>query len=327
MLILGMFLSACAQTDVLETHTETSTMEGTLRPYPTETETATPLPTGYNSPTPSPTITPTPTQVFYEVQSGDDMYSIANRFGVEPSALMTANPTVNPSLLQVGTSLLIPVTLMPEATPTVPVEISPTPTGEQQVSLSSPDCYPDALGGLWCFVLASNNQDGDLENVSGLIVLGEGENARQEIGVTPLNLLPADESLPLVAYFQPPVSPNATATAALDFVLPVMSEDDRYLPVELAEPNISLRNDNKIAEVSGAFILPADQPDAEYVWVVATAFDADGRIVGVRRWESEGSLAAGASVSFDLLVYSMGEAIDRVDLLSEARRLRVSPEG
>jgi len=92
-------------------------------------------------------------------------------------------------------------------------------------ALPAPDCYPDALGGMWCFVLVKNDEAGALENVTGLIKLQQGEEIRQEIALTPLNLLPAGESLPLTAYFPPPVSEEYSISASVDFFLPVLPED------------------------------------------------------------------------------------------------------
>ena len=325
LLIISFALAACAPGSPELTQTATRTAAGTLRPYPSDTPTATPLPTGYSSPTPSPTITPTPTQVLYEVQRGDDMYSIAFRYGIEPSVLMTANPTVNPGLMSVGTSLLIPITPMPEATPTMPAEPSPTPTLRYEAQLV-PDCYPDAFGGLWCFVLFENNEPAAIENVTGMVILGEGEDARQEIALTPLNVLPSGESLPLVAYFHPPLPAAYSVTAQVDFLLPMMPDDDRYLPITAAEQTVTLRDNDRVAQVEGALVLPDDAADAAYVWVNATAFDVEGHVVGVRRWKAGEDIQAGERVTFNILVYSLGGPIDRVDLLFEALRVPVESD-
>lgn len=44
----------------------------------------------------------------YSVQSGDTMSGIAQRFGVSLSALMGANPTVNPRAMRIGQKIVIP---------------------------------------------------------------------------------------------------------------------------------------------------------------------------------------------------------------------------
>jgi hypothetical protein len=53
--------------------------------------------------------------------------------------------------------------------------------------------------------------------------------------------------------------------------------------------------------------------------VLATAYDAAGEVVGIRRWESPDALKAQAPVAFDFSVSSLGPAISKVDFLAEAR--------
>lgn len=257
------------------------------------------------------------------------MYSIAFLYGISPQQLMTANPDVNPRAMIVGTELLVPVTPTPPQaapTPTPTVALSPTPT-PRYCTLHTPDCYSDALGGLWCFVLIENSEDGALENVSALITLGEGDSARQEISIMPLNLLPAGKALPLVAYFQPPVTEDTPVSAEVDFLLPVMADDQRYLSVDILETSVGKNQDGRVATVSGTLSLSANQPDAEYVWISLTAFDAAGKIVAVRRWEQAAGMAAGSALSFTTTLYSLADAIDRVDLIVEAQPVSAESEG
>jgi hypothetical protein len=61
------------------------------------------------------------------------------------------------------------------------------------------------------------------------------------------------------------------------------------------------------------------EPTAGLIWLVAVAYDADGQIVGFRRWEWRGSISAGAFQPFAIIVYSQGPAIDHVEMLVEAR--------
>ncbi len=327
LLVNGSFLTACLPPKPPETETpvgSSPTLDGTLRPYPSETATPSPLPTDYVSPTPSPTMTLSPTPIYYEVVLGDDMYSIAFRFNLSPEAIMTANPTVNPRAMTVGTLLLIPITPVPEAPegtiPTSTPDLSPTPTPRYE-NLRAPDCYPDALGGLWCFVLVENQEDGALENISGLITLNpEGQaEPRQEVAIMPLNLLPSGESLPLVAYFQPPLPEAYTVSAQVDFLLPVMPDDSRYLPVNITEQQVDLGEEGLLAMVTGTLSLPEGVSPAQYVWLSATALDARGHVVAVRRWSLQDGMQPGEVIRFEIDLYSLGSGIDRVDLLAEAQ--------
>lgn len=316
--LTALLITACTPRTGKDGQSVTPILEGTLRPYPSETPSGTPFPTDYQTATPTPTVTPTPTPIYYDVQDGDDMYGIAFFYGISPQQLMTANPTVNPRAMGPGTTLLIPITPGPEATATSAVTNTPTPT-PPYARLEEPVCYPDATGGLWCFVLLVNDEANALENVSAVVTLRFGEEVRQETAVMPLNFLPAGESLPLVAYFQPQAPEDYQASAAVDFYLPVMPGDDRYLPVEIGEKTVEISLDGEHAQISGSLALQGGE-EAAYVWLHGTAFDAQGNVVAVRRWDGGGAVAAGESVDFAFSLYSLGEAIDRVDLVAEAHR-------
>ena len=325
---MGVLMSACTPGLPEEMQpAQTGTLEGTLRPYPSDTPTTTPLPTDYVSPTPSPTITPTATQVFYEILLGDDMYSIAFRYGLSPQEIMTANPEVNPYAMTVGESLLIPITPQPELTQTaiaaadVTPELTPT-TAPLLSKVQDPDCYPDALGGLWCFILVQNEESEALENISAVVTLDSGDETRQETAILPLNLLPAGESLPLITYFNAPIPAQYQITAEVDFLLPVMPDDQRYLTVEIMDQSVSFERSGRVAEVSGILSLSSAQDDAAYVWVSATALDEAGRVVAYRRWDSLQGLAARSELPFELSLYSLAGPIDRVELLVEAQPVR-----
>jgi LysM repeat protein len=319
-MITSLLLVSCQAQTPSPTPISNQTQDSTLRPYPSGTPTPTPWPTDYSSPTPSPTITPTATPVYYEVLLGDDMYSIAFRFQVSPEAIMTANPDVDPRAMKVGTKLLIPITPKPQTSPTATIELSPTATPRYK-KLQAPDCYPDAQGGLWCFVLVQNQEASALENVSGILTLQSEalNNPIQIAATTPLNVLPAGKSLPLIAYFPPPLPETYNISAVVDFLLPVMPDDDRYLPVQLQEQTITFSEDKKTAEVQANLSLASDLPPAEYVWVSITALDSDGRVVGARRWDSPNGLSPGETISFNLSVFSMGETISDIQVLAEAQ--------
>jgi len=59
---------------------------------------------------------------------------------------------------------------------------------------------------------------------------------------------------------------------------------------------------------------------ANQVWAAAIAYDVQGMVLGVRRWESTAPLSAGQKISFSFQVYSTGAAIVSVDVLVEARK-------
>ena len=86
------------------------------------------LPAPTDTPTLVPTATPTPQAVEYVVQVGDNIFSIALRFGVTPEAIASRNGLADPSQLEVGQVLVIPLAgeePTPEATATA--EATPEP--------------------------------------------------------------------------------------------------------------------------------------------------------------------------------------------------------
>jgi uncharacterized protein YkwD len=82
---------------------------------------------------PPPTNTPTPISVYYEVQPGDVPLAIAAGFSISVDELLEVNNISDPTRLQIGQELLIPVTVTPS--PTAPTltptpSLTPTPTRE-----------------------------------------------------------------------------------------------------------------------------------------------------------------------------------------------------
>ena len=53
--------------------------------------------------------------------------------------------------------------------------------------------------------------------------------------------------------------------------------------------------------------------------MLAAAYDADGVVTAVRRWEAPEEQLATGEVAFSFAVYSLGKPIDHVVLLAESR--------
>jgi LysM repeat protein len=69
---------------------------------------------------PTPTPTPVPSTGTYIIQAGDTFTTIAAKLGTTVAALESANPSLTPTDLQVGASIIIPSN--------VPAPVTPTPT-------------------------------------------------------------------------------------------------------------------------------------------------------------------------------------------------------
>jgi LysM repeat protein len=79
------------------------------------------------------TTTTVPMVLRYEVQSGDSLFSIAQRFGVTMAALAELNGIDNPDRIEAGQVLLLP----PNATTTVPSSSTSTPGGVADATVSA----------------------------------------------------------------------------------------------------------------------------------------------------------------------------------------------
>ena len=247
------------------------------------------------------------------------MFGIALRFGVPLAALKTANPSVQPNFMGEGTTLLIPLT------PTAPINPTPTPTPipnatPTPASLQT-DCYRDALGGIYCFVSYANKSDRPIENVTAVVSLKgiTSEYERDQVAILPLNILPAETTLPLVTYFQPPTPQLFSASALPDFSLPVPSGDERYLEASITEHSIQLNAGKSSAVVNGVVSLSDPLKPAGSLWVLGVGYSADGRVIGFRRWEAALPIPLVQQIPFSFNLYSLGPEIDHVDLFVEAR--------
>jgi hypothetical protein len=312
--LVVLWLSACVPQVTLPLTATPTSWAGQLTPYRGPGPSQTPTPLAESTVTPLPSATPTPQT--HVVQAGEDMFGLAYRYGLSLDALMTANPTINPRAMSVGSVLVIPYGGRP-----TPTAQNPTPT-PLPLEVGQPACYSAKDGSLTCLIPVFNGTGAAVENLSGRLRLQiEPEGELRELPAYPaLNRLPAGESLPLVADLPAPAPQVGEASAELDTALPVAEGDARYLPVQLAGEQVAIAADGLSATVSGQVSLADDvaQP-AQTVWALAVAYDAGGHMVGVRRWENSASLTAGQAMDFSLTVYSLEGVIARVDTLLEAR--------
>ena len=301
--LVGFFLASCAGPG-------TSASGSELTPYgstptvqieqPAVSATATALPT------------PSPTPQYHTVQSGETMSSIALIYGLNMGDVVSANPDIDPNAMVVGMQILIP----PAMQSTGGVIYSTTP---EPVVLGEPECYREKSGGLWCFMLASNEKNTAVENVLVEITIGD-ENATQltaQVAAAPLNMIPANSQLPLSAYFPPPVPDPYRYSYQLVSALAV-EDTDRYIQTEILSQTISLSEDGITARVSTRVFANGIVGETVQVWISATALDEAGKIVGVRRIEGLATLDETGVVEINGYVYSVGNPIETVKLTGEA---------
>ena len=301
---LGLLLSSCNQATVQAPTTIIPT--GFLTPYQTITPTSI-IPTATFIVTIPVTPAPTSTPFLHTVTNDDTMLGLAYRYGVKLEDLKAANPGVNPNAMSIGMQLVIPISgEIPEAIP--------TPTA-MPVHAGQPRCYQAGDGGAWCIVAFSNEMETSLENLSawiGLFTL-KGENITSQVAYAPMNILRPDNTIPLMAYFAPPLPDEYEARSEVISALAVPVDDLRYLDLEVKTETVEISPDGGQAVVSGDVMLTDDSPTPTQVWILAVAYDASGDIVGARKWKSAGEM------HFEITIYSLGGLIDHVEVLTEAR--------
>jgi len=280
---------------------------GSAEPYRTVTPSATPS----VIPVLTQVLLPSPTPFLYMIRENDTLSGIATRFGVSLQALLAANPGIQPTTLSIGQTLTIPTgsEIPDEATPT------PAPLAVTQVR-----CWPESGGGLWCFGLVANEHGDSLENLSARISLldDEGEELAAGIAYGLLDVLPPGASMPLAYHFAPPVDAQAVARLQVLTAIRLLPGDTRYLPVMLTGTLVAVDAGGRTATVSGQAVLTRSGTTGS-LWVLATALDADGNVVGLRRWEAAAPITSQAPLHFEFLLSSLGAPIERVEFLAEVR--------
>lgn len=277
-----------------------------LQPYHTATPVATSTPNVLVIvETPLPTATPH----IYVIQSGDTFSEIAEKFNISQDDLRNANPNISPNSLSVGATLIIP-----DPSSALAGAFTPTPV---PAPVTQTVCHPAADNGLWCFALVHNNTDETLENVSAQITLfDENKNLlASETAFPPLDIIPSGKSLPVYIFF-PNTPANVEAQVQLLSAYP--SNNTNRPPAQLNKAIAQIDWDGRTAQLSGEISLPAEYPAASEALVAAVAYDKDGRVVGVRRWDG-GAIPSGGSISFSFSVSSLGGEIDAVDFILEVK--------
>jgi LysM repeat protein len=294
------------------------------------------LPSSTSTALPSPTATP----YIYRVKKGDTLLGIALHYGLTLEALQAANPKVNPNFLSVGTELVIPISLaskLPTPTP------SPTPL---PLSIDAPSCFPQGNAGAWCVAQVSNRQTYAADNLQIWFSLADSDGAvLTRTQVTPLlDWIPPGDTLPLMAFFPPRTLPSSitglTARAELVNANQVLAEGGRYLPLRARVSRAQISPDGLQVVVQGQIDYPlpstpqassgkagatlsptptADQMKANIIWVLVAAYDAQGQVIGARRWEADKGLKPSGSMEFSETVYSLGPPIDHIEVILEAR--------
>jgi LysM repeat protein len=301
LLVCVLLLTACT------TSSKDDVLPNTPEPYFTGTSVSTNTPNIIVAETAVPTATP----FTYVIQQGDTLSQLAEKFNISQDDLRTINPDINPNSMTIGMNILIPsgpLAASGASTPTpVPVPVTQT------------ICHATADRGLWCFALIQNNTPDILEDVSAQITLTDQNGAviASQRGLLPLDILPPNTSLPAYVFFSS-VSADVNIQVQLLSALQVSNDNSRYLPVTLNNTLAQINADGHLAQLSGQIYLRAESQAATQVWVAAVAYDKNGQVVGVKRWEG-GAIQSGTNISFNFAVASVGSRIDSVEFAVQAK--------
>ena len=306
---LALALTAC-QT-AAPTQTNATENSNQLTPYATGTATPTLTATPFNAPTETPLPTLTPTPQIYVLKGNETLWTIAAEAGLTVDEIKAANPGVNPYSLTAGMKIIVP-----PANPVSAGEGGPTPTA-LPLLVHTPVCDPSLTGGIYCFANVENNQKTMVQNLIAQFVLANPATGEKQVqmALLPLNHLPSGSSLPVFAYFPPPVFTSPQVDLQLLSALPDDGKNSTYLALTVANSQITIASDGLSAAVKGTASVAAA---ASRYWVAAVAYDAQDNVVAVRQLDNKTKLDAGASADFTLYVYSVAGKIDHVTIYGEA---------
>ncbi len=253
---------------------------------------------------------PTSTPFVYTVEAGDTISEIAEKFKISQDELRAANPDVSPNSMTIGMTLLIPDS---SAVQTNASTLTPVPAPVTQAV-----CHPSSDGRTWCFALIQNNTAELLENVSAQItLLDEGSNEIiSQTAYMPLDIIAPNSSLPVYVFFDSKIPANFIIQTQVLSAIQIPTNNQRYLPATIQ--NATAQISGLTAQLSGMTTLPTESKAATQVYVAAVAYDKDGVVVGITRWEG-GALQPGGNLSFSFSVSSLGAEIDAVEFFVEAR--------
>lgn len=268
--------------------------------------------------TPPPPSQPiaTPTPVIYEVQSGDTLIPIANRFGVSVADLIAANGNLDATRLQIGQRLVIPQAAQAGVTDDSLLLASPTPIAFEVRGMNSvrtPAGSLDILGEVF------NPGPSVLGSVKIVVNLqdGAGNTVQNAVAITALDSIPPNQTSPFRVLFTDP--PQAYANFA---IAPLRGEpaDAATAPIPLQVTRIDGRPDGAQFRVSGELLNPSvDTPSR--VRLLVTIYDADKRVVGYRHFMlSESPLPPNTPLPFEVTLTTASPNVASFSAFAEGLR-------
>jgi LysM repeat protein len=241
------------------------------------------------------------------VQAGDNLLGIAIQYGVTVEALQEANAITDPRLLQIGQELVIPREeegLANQPTPT------PTPLPFQ---IANVGFYETPVGSLWYLGEVINNTAVSLYDA-------EGETVATGSTFTEFDIIPNESKMPFALLFtEPPSDFSHHQVVALSGVT-VAHWGRNYIDLTI-ESDHGEASGERVYVVTG-HVRNTGQYDVEQIRMVVTAYDAEGRVVGIRRGGPETqTLGVGESSSFRVSLSPLGGQVLTHTVQVQGRRI------
>ncbi len=237
---------------------------------------------------PTATATATPTPIVYQVEEGDTLLGIAINNRTTVDEIRALNPGVVPELLQIGQQLELP----PPATPLFQGEAStPLPL---QVTVEQVNFYRTPVGSLW--VLGEVVNEGDFPAADLQVQIDFPGGLSVPAWVQP-PLLPAGARAPFAALVREAPELDAVPAVSIAAGAPLADAGSHYLDLAVETAAATIEED--LVTITGA-ITNTGTAGAVSIAVVATFYDAQGRVSGYSQALLPGPLAPSAVLPFTI---------------------------
>ncbi|MBX3001280.1 MAG: FxLYD domain-containing protein [Caldilineaceae bacterium] len=309
------FLASCGQI-ITPTPTPTPPPTATVAIAAVATLPPTSTPAPYTpAPTPTPTVTPTP--VIYQIQPGDSLLAIAQRYGLTVASLQDANGILDPRTLQVGQQLIIP---SPEEVEDDLSNATPTPT-PLPITVQNVYFSQTNIGGLWVLGEVANDSGSAVEQVRVAVVLLD--DADEEIGraasLVSLDLVDVGQRAPFAILFGEVPGRFARYQAFPISAVPAyVGSYYRDLTVE----EIKTKGERYASYSVEGVVRNTGPEEAVSVQVVLTAYDSLDRVIAMRQIVPEHNVVPrGGETTFNAILAPIGGPVSRVEAVAQGRRL------
>ncbi len=253
---------------------------------------------------PTATATPSPTPVVYVVQKGDTLIGIAHHFQVPVSLLQETNGVSDPRRLQIGQLLVIPPLQAAGGTP------PPTPT-PMRVVVRNTYWNRRSNGDSWLLGEVVNESGQMVEQVVvGIDLLADdGHSLASRRASVLLEMAAPGEGAPFAVHFPAVPADSASYRACVLSAFPAFVGSAYF---DLTAEKICVDNHiSHLSRVTGVVVNRGGE-NATRVQIVVTLFDAESRVIAVRRQPlAVDSLPPGAKEPFEIMLMPLGTPVSR----------------